>query len=352
MGVCSGETQAADTSPTLSQILVRMRNLLLLATLTLAVSLASAQQNGGLFSGLTSAFNNFFGGQSPNNRPQSQRPRPQFQQQQQQQFQPQQQQQQQFFQPQQQQFQQPQQQQFQPRPASQGSFQQAPAFRPQPAPVRQAAFSSSASSGSSSSNTISGGTAKCAAQAPNHFWQGQSFVVTWKFGCRDFEQHEAREYCQSMGMEPVSLDTPDKQNEFNRLIARTPRGSSGPEALLITLTSWWDGPTQTRGPSDSPTVSTGPTPEAPASPSLTTERPRSSLPAPRPASPSSTTSTPMGSSGTTWPATTRSPPCASRGHNEVIMTCPMGSSIFIQYLYLIIAVVLLKSQIIKQIKTI
>lgn len=86
--------------------------------------------------------------------------------------------------------------------------------------MRQAAFSSSASSGSSSSNTISGGTAKCAAQAPNHFWQGQSFVVTWKFGCRDFEQHEAREYCQSMGMEPVSLDTPDKQNEFNRLIAQ------------------------------------------------------------------------------------------------------------------------------------
>merc|ERR1712176_1691730 len=209
-----------DSSPTLSQILVRMRNLLLLATLTLAVSLASAQQNGGLFSGLTSAFNNFFGGQSSNNRPQPQRPRPQFQQ-----FQPQQQQQQQFFQPQQQQFQpqqqqfQPQPQQFQPRPASQGNFQQAPAFRPQPAPVRQSAFSSS-SSGSSSSNTISGGTAKCAAQAPNHFWNGKSFVVTWKFGCRDFEQHEAREYCQSMGMEPVSLDTPDKQNEFNRLIAQ------------------------------------------------------------------------------------------------------------------------------------
>ena len=60
---------------------------------------------------------------------------------------------QQLGQPQQQQFQpQPQQQQFQPRPASQGNFQQAPAFRPQPAPVRQSAFSSS-SSGSSSSNT-------------------------------------------------------------------------------------------------------------------------------------------------------------------------------------------------------
>ena len=128
--------------------------------------------------------------------------------------------------------------------------------------------------------SISGGTAKCAAQAPNHFWQGKSFVVTWKFGCRDFEQHEAREYCQSMGMEPVSLDTPDKQNEFNRLIAqvrhrqeqirhphthhdaiRTHRDSSGPEALWITLTSWWDGPTPTPGPLDSPTFSTGPTPE-------------------------------------------------------------------------------------------
>ena len=31
------------------------------------------------------------------------------------------------------------------------------------------------------------------------------------------------------------------------------------------------------------------------------------------------------------------------------MTCPMGSSIFIQYLYLFISVVLLKSQIIEQI---
>ena len=53
---------------------------------------------------------------------------------------------------------------------------------------------------------IVGGTAKCAAQAPNHFWNGKGFVVTWKFGCRDFEQHEAREYCQSMG-ECHSLST-------------------------------------------------------------------------------------------------------------------------------------------------
>ena len=52
-----------------------------------------------------------------------------------------------------------------------------------------------------------GGTAKCAAQAPNHFWNGKGFVVTWKFGCRDFEQHEAREYCQSMGEYRVSTQS-------------------------------------------------------------------------------------------------------------------------------------------------
>ena len=61
-------------------------------------------------------------------------------------------------------------------------------------------------------------------------------MVTWKFGCRDFENHEAREYCQSMGMEPVSLDTPDKQNEFNRLIAQV-RVHRDTDILIIILTS-------------------------------------------------------------------------------------------------------------------
>lgn len=59
-------------------------------------------------------------------------------------------------------------------------------------------------------------------------------MVTWKFGCRDFEQHEAREYCQSMGMEPVSLDTPDKQNEFNRLIAQV-RVDTSRDSLTLTM---------------------------------------------------------------------------------------------------------------------
>lgn len=45
-------------------------------------------------------------------------------------------------------------------------------------------------------------------------------MATWKFGCASFQQSEAKEYCNSMGMEPVSLDTPAKQDEFNRLIAQ------------------------------------------------------------------------------------------------------------------------------------
>merc|ERR1711941_127222 len=103
------------------------------------------------------------------------------------------------------------------------------------------------------------------------------------------------------------------------------------EALLITPTSWSDGPTLTQGPSDFLTASTGPTPEEPASPSLTTGPPGSSPPARRPASPSSTTSTLTESSGTTWPATTRSPPCASRGHNDNLVAT---TSIFIHiYFY-------------------
>jgi len=48
----------------------------------------------------------------------------------------------------------------------------------------------------------------------------RGYVVTWKIGCSKFQQHEAKEYCESMGMEPVSLDTPAKQDQFNRLIAQ------------------------------------------------------------------------------------------------------------------------------------
>lgn len=73
---------------------------------------------------------------------------------------------------------------------------------------------------------ITGGTSLCGAQAPNHFWRDprdgvqRGYVVTWKFGCASFQQSDAKEYCNSMGMEAVSLDSPEKQDEFNRLIAQ------------------------------------------------------------------------------------------------------------------------------------
>jgi len=71
-----------------------------------------------------------------------------------------------------------------------------------------------------------GGTSLCGAAAPNHFWTDprdniqRGYVATWKIGCSSFQQHEAKAYCESMGMEPVSLDTPAKQDNFNRLIAQ------------------------------------------------------------------------------------------------------------------------------------
>merc|ERR1712212_345515 len=159
----------------------RMRGALLILPL---LGCASALPQGGFLSGIGNAFNNFFGGDNQGSRPpprQAQRPRPQ--------------------QPprfQQQQFQQQQQQQFQPQPPRQQPA--APSFNPRP-------------------------TAAPAAP-PNHFWTDprdniqRGYVATWKIGCSTFQQHEAKAYCESMGMEPVSLDSPAKQDNFNRLIAQ------------------------------------------------------------------------------------------------------------------------------------
>jgi len=200
------------------------------------LSVALAQNNGGFFSGITGAFNDFFNGgsSSSNTRPfqqQPARPRPQFQQQQ---FQQQQ---------QQQQFNQPPRQQFAPRPSppvQQGSFQpvqqfqqqqqqsrpapppSAPVFRPQ----SQRIVNPPASAPATQTNRVVGGTSLCGAAAPNVFWKDprdnieRGYVATWKIGCTTFQQHEARAYCNSMNMEPVSLDSPAKQDQFNRLIAQ------------------------------------------------------------------------------------------------------------------------------------
>jgi len=201
----------------------------LLLSLLASLPATSAQQNGGFLSGLGNAFNSFFGSPNSNSRPPPRRPvqqqQQQFQQQQFQQPRPQQQQQQ-FFQPRPQQPQQ----QFAPRPPQGfGQQQRQPVAAPAPAPAPAPAFrpqAQSAPAAPAPSNTLTGGTALCGAASPNHFWTdprdgvNRGYVATWKIGCSKFQQHEAREYCQSMGMEPVSLDSPAKQDQFNRLIAQ------------------------------------------------------------------------------------------------------------------------------------
>merc|ERR1712142_992049 len=194
----------------------RMRVILCLSVVTLATA-----QNEGFFSGITGTINNLFGGSGGNGRrPPPPRPQQQFNRQPaapafQPQQQQQQQQQQQFNQ--QQQFRQPafQQQQSQRlvRP-SQNSFSQ---------PQQQQSFSQQPQQ--NTVTRVSGGTPLCRASAPNHFWTDprdgitRGYVVTWNFtdnlaSCQKFQQSDARAYCKSMGMEPVSLDSPAKQDEF------------------------------------------------------------------------------------------------------------------------------------------
>merc|ERR1712158_61835 len=105
-----------------------------------------------------------------------------------------------------------QQQQFQPQPP-----------RPQPAAP---SFNPRPTAAPAAPPRLVGGTSLCGAAAPNHFWTDprdnvqRGYVATWKVGCSTFQQHEAKAYCESMGMEPVSLDSPAKQVNFNRLIAQ------------------------------------------------------------------------------------------------------------------------------------
>merc|ERR1712106_742268 len=215
---------------------------------------ASPQQGGGgFFADVGNAFNSLFNSNSGSNRPaQSPQQRPPIRQQRPPQFQPQPQQfqqQQQFQQPQQFQSQQQpqqqfQQQQFQPRPPpqtrpqpqfqsqqtqfqSQPQRQQAPSqqFQSQPQFQSQQVQSQQFSQTSQSVRQVN----ECPLRpTPNHSWNRIGFVVTWKFkgadnlpitGCNKFTQAEAQEYCNAMNMEPVSLNTREKQDEFNRLIA-------------------------------------------------------------------------------------------------------------------------------------
>ena len=65
----------------------------------------------------------------------------------------------------------------------------------------------------------------CPQAPPNHVYKGKNYLLTWNISCTNcecskFTQDEAQEYCASMGANPVSLDTPDKINEFLGVSAR------------------------------------------------------------------------------------------------------------------------------------
>merc|ERR1739848_211273 len=114
---------------------------------------------------------------------------------------------------------------------------------------------------------------RCSANQPNHDFGGKSYLVSWRSGCTSFSHGEGAAFCRSVGMQPISLDTPAKERHFTGLVAQERQKY------------FWTGGNVNHGRNP---------------PSPTTER------AMRTVSPSSTTSTTMVSSSTTCPATTES----------------------------------------------
>lgn len=60
----------------------------------------------------------------------------------------------------------------------------------------------------------------CNARGPNHNFQGRDYLVSWRSGCSSFTAGEGAAFCRSVGMRPISLDTPAKEREFTGLVRR------------------------------------------------------------------------------------------------------------------------------------
>jgi len=63
----------------------------------------------------------------------------------------------------------------------------------------------------------------CPTSAPNHSFQGQNYVISWRNGpkstCGQFTGQGAAGYCRSMGMKPINLDDNAKAQHFIGLLA-------------------------------------------------------------------------------------------------------------------------------------
>ena len=66
-----------------------------------------------------------------------------------------------------------------------------------------------------------GGGGRCGGgNQPNHQFQGQGYLVSWRLGCSSFTQGGGEAFCRSNGMRPISLDSSAKEREFLGLVAR------------------------------------------------------------------------------------------------------------------------------------
>merc|ERR1739848_483599 len=61
---------------------------------------------------------------------------------------------------------------------------------------------------------------RCSANQPNHDFGGKSYLVSWRSGCTSFSHGEGAAFCRSVGMQPLSLDTPAKERHFTGLVAQ------------------------------------------------------------------------------------------------------------------------------------
>merc|ERR1739848_277803 len=61
---------------------------------------------------------------------------------------------------------------------------------------------------------------RCSANQPNHDFGGKSYLVSWRSGCTSFSHGEGAAFCRSVGMQPISLDTPAKERHFTGLVAQ------------------------------------------------------------------------------------------------------------------------------------
>ena len=66
-----------------------------------------------------------------------------------------------------------------------------------------------------------GGGGRCGGgNQPNHQFQGQGYLISWRLGCSSFTQGGGESFCRSNGMRPISLDSSAKEREFLGLVAR------------------------------------------------------------------------------------------------------------------------------------